>query len=250
MSEETKRVALITGAGSGVGRACAVRFAELGFNIVVNYLSVVDEAKKTQALVEAAGGEALLVQCDVSDNAKVVDMIDQIRERFGRVDVIVNSAGTTYFVPPTDLDNMCEEKWDRIMAVNTKGPFFVIRAAMSLLQQAEGAAVVNISSVSALSGLGSSIAYAASKGALNTMTKSLARAYAPNIRINAVCPGPIDTRWLRQGLTEEEIEERVSTMPIPELIQPDDVADTVVYLALESKKSTGQILVLDGGRTM
>ena len=250
MSEETKRVALITGAGSGVGRACAVRFAELGFNIVVNYLAVVEEAKKTQALVEAAGGEALLAQCDVSHNEKVVDMIDQVKERFGRIDVIVNSAGTTYYVPPTDLDGMCEGKWDRIMAVNTKGPFFVIRAAMSLLQQVEGAAVVNISSASALSGLGSSIAYAASKGALNTMTKTLARAYAPDIRINAVCPGPIDTRWLRQGLTEEEIEERVSTMPIPELIQPDDVADTVVYLALESTKSTGQILVLDGGRTM
>lgn len=240
----------MTGAGSGVGRACAVRFAKLGYNIAVNYLEGTEDAQVTQSLAESAGAEVLLIPCDVSKNTEVIEMVRKVEKRFGRLDVVINSAGTTYFVDHSDLDGMSEEKWDRILAVNTKGPFFVIRAAMRLLKEAKNAAVVNISSASALSGQGSSVAYAASKGALNTMTKTLARAFAPQVRINAVCPGPIDSRWLRRGLTEEQIEKSVSVMPIPELIQPDDVADTVVYLAIESSKSTGQVLVLDGGRTM
>lgn len=250
MSEQSRRVALVTGGGSGVGRACAVRFARLGFDVVINYRATTSDAEETRALVEEAGAQALVVQCDVSRDAEVVEMIRQVEARFGRLDVIVNSAGTTFFIEHTDLAGMTEDKWDRIFAVNTKGPFFVIRAAMPLLEKAEGASVVNISSASAYTGTGSSIAYGASKGALNTMTKSLARAYAPNIRINAVCPGPIDSPWLHRGLTEEAIGRLVSTLPIPELLQPEDVADSVVYLALESTKSTGQTLVLDGGRTM
>lgn len=245
-----KRVALITGSGSGVGRACAVRFAKLGFDLVVNYLGSEDEAQETRRLAEIHGAEVLLANCDVSQNEEVVEMLRKVEDHFGRLDLVVNSAGTTHFIDHTDLDAMDEAKWDSILAVNTKGPFFVIRAAIPLLQQSGNAAVVNISSAAALSGSGSSIAYCASKGALNTMTKSLAKAFAPQIRINAVCPGPIDSTWLRQGMTEKEIDERVSVIPIPELIQPNDVADTVVYLALESSKSTGQILVLDGGRTM
>ena len=200
MSKESIKVALITGGGSGVGRACAVRFASLGFDVVVNYQRNVEGAQKTQTLVEAVGRQAMLAQCDVSQDAEVVEMIRGVEAHFGRIDVLVNSAGTTYFVKHTDLDGMSEEKWDRILAVNTKGSFFVIRAAMPLLKKAEGAAVVNISSASALSGVGSSIAYSASKGALNTMTKALARAYAPKVRINAVCPGPIDSRLAEAGI--------------------------------------------------
>ena len=250
MSKNTRRVALITGASNGVGKACAKRFAKLGFDIVVNYHTALDDAKDTVALVEAAGGQALLAQCDVGQDAKVKQMIQAVEERFGRIDVIVNSAGMTYFVDHLDLDGMTEEKWDRILAVNTKGPFFVIRAAYPLMKASDIASVVNISSASAFTGTGSSIAYAASKGALNTMTKTLAKAFAPGIRVNAVCPGPINSRWLHQGLTEEQIEKAVSQLLIPELIQPEDVAGTVTYLALESTKSTGQTLVLDGGRTM
>lgn len=245
------RVALVTGSATGVGRACAVKFAAQGFDVVVNYPGLDrEEAEETVRLVKEQGQEVLLVQCDVSADREVVDMIAEVEKFFGRLDVVVNAAGVTHFVDHTDLDGMTEEKWDAILAVNTKGPFFVIRAAARLLQQQSTSAVVNVSSVAGISGAGSSLAYCASKGALNTLTKSLARALAPNVRVNAVCPGPIDSRWLREGMTEDAIAERVASFPIPKLSQPEDIADTVCYLADGTTMTTGQLLVVDGGRTI
>ena len=251
MPKESNRVALITGSASGVGRACAIKFAELGFDVVVNYYGDNKAAgEETVSLVEANQSRALLVQCDVSNDEQVRSMMNEAEQTFGRLDVVVNSAGVTHFVEPTDLAGMTEEKWDQILAVNTKGPFFVIRAAESLLRRGADPAVVNISSAAGASGVGSSIAYSASKGALNTLTKSLALAFAPEIRVNAVCPGPIDSQWLRRGMTEEAIQERVSNLPIPKLVSPKDVADTVAYLAVGTSKTTGQLLTVDCGRTM
>ena len=145
---------------------------------------------------------------------------------------------------------MTEEGWDDILAVNLKGAFFVTRAAVPILQRAAAPCIVNISSVAGIGGEGSSVAYAASKGALNTMTKSLARALAPKIRVNAVCPGPIETRWLKKMMSDEEMHRRVSTYPIPRAAQPEDIADAVYYLAKGTTLTTGQCLVVDGGRTM
>ena len=245
------RVALVTGSSTGVGRACAVKFATQGFNVVVNYPGADrEEAEETVRLVKEQGQEALLVKCDVSSNKQVVTMIAEVEQSFGRLDVVVNAAGFTNFVEHADLDGMTEEKWDAILSVNTKGPFFVIRAATRLLKQHPTSAVVNVSSVAGISGAGSSIAYCASKGALNTLTKSLARALAPNILVNAVCPGPIDSRWLREGMTEEAIAERVASFPIPKLSKPEDIADTVYYLANGTTMTTGQLLIVDGGRTI
>ena len=245
------RVALVTGSATGVGRACAVKFAAQGFDVVVNYPGADrEEAEESVRLVKDHGQEALLVKCDVSSDKEVVATIAEVEQSFGRLDVVVNAAGCTNFVEHTDFDRMTEEKWDAILAVNTKGPFFVIRAAAKLLQQRSTSAVVNVSSVAGISGAGSSLAYCASKGALNTLTKSLARALAPNVRVNAVCPGPIDSRWLREGMTEEAIADRVASFPIPKLSKPDDIADTVYYLANETTMTTGQLLVVDGGRTM
>jgi 3-oxoacyl-[acyl-carrier protein] reductase len=119
-----------------------------------------------------------------------------------------------------------------------------------LLRKSDRAAVVNVSSVAGLNGVGSSIAYCASKGALNTLTKSLARALAPAIRVNAVCPGPIDTRWLRQVMDEQQLQRLVADYPLPRAATPDDVADAVVFLAIGTTMTTGQCLVIDGGRTM
>jgi 3-oxoacyl-[acyl-carrier protein] reductase len=245
------KVALITGSATGIGRACAIEFASLGFDVVVNYPDADrEEAEETVQLVESHGSKALLIRCDVSNNNQVVEMIRQVEERFGRLDVVVNCAGVTHFVEPTDLEGMTEEKWDEILAVNTKGPFFVTRAAVPLLKKGSASAVVNISSAAGAAGFGSSIAYCASKGALNTLTKSLAQALAPKIRVNAVCPGPIDSRWLRVGMTEEEIQDRVSNLPIPKIITPEDIANTVAYLAVGTSKTTGQLLTVDCGRSM
>lgn len=251
MSESHQRpVALVTGSATGVGRATAVQLAGLEYDVVVNYSRSEDDARETVRLVEEQGARALLVACDVSDDGAVRGMIDRISREFGRLDVVVNNAGTTYFIEHADLEALTEEKWDRILAVNLKGPFFVARAAAPLLKRSHHAAIVNVSSVAGVSGTGSSIAYCASKGALNTMTKSLARALAPEIRVNAVCPGPIDTRWMRGWKSEEELAALVAAYPIPRAAQPEDIAETVCYLATGTTLTTGQCLVVDGGRTM
>lgn len=243
-------VALITGSSTGVGSACAVRFAEEGFDIVINYSRSEAEALETKALVEAEGASALLIQCDVSDEAAVRAMIGEVESKWGRLDVLVNNAGTTEFVEHSDLDAMTEEIWDRILGVNLKGPFFCIRAAAHLLRESEFGSVVNVSSTAGIDGRGSSIAYCASKGGLNTITKSFARALGPEIRVNTVCPGPIDSRWLKRVMTDEQLKEETSGYPIPRPSLPDDIADTVQYLSLGTTLTTGQLLVVDGGRTM
>ncbi|MGD9856961.1 MAG: SDR family NAD(P)-dependent oxidoreductase [Planctomycetaceae bacterium] len=250
MADASSRVALVTGSATGVGRACAVRFAKLGFDVVVNYTKSEPEARETVSLVEAAGRRALLIRCNVRDDAEVRAMIGAIEQQFGRLDVVVNNAAMTYFVEHADLDGMSEDKWDDILAVNVKGPFFVTRAALPLLKKSGAGAVVNVSSTAGVVGLGSCVAYCASKGALNTMTKSLARALAPEVRVNSVCPGPINSRWLLRNMTPDELQAMTDEFPIPRPAEPDDIADAVVYLATGTSLTTGQLLVVDGGRTM
>src|SRR4029079_10674833 len=202
---DVHKLALVTGSATGIGRACALRFAENGFHVVVNYSRSEADARETLKLVEACRVRGLLVQCDVGSDAAVRDMLQTVEREFGRLDVLVNNAGTTWFIDHKSLEEMTEEKWDRILQVNLKGPFFCIRAAVPLLRKSGGGSIVSVSSVAGLSGDGSSIAYAASKGALNTMTRSLARSLGPEIRVNAVCPGPVDTRWMRAVMTQEEL---------------------------------------------
>ncbi len=250
MPDNTHKVALVTGSATGIGRACARRFAENGFHVVVNFSRSEAEAQETLMLVEACHVRGLLVQCDVGSDAAVRDMLHTIEREFGRLDVLVNNAGTTWFIDHKNLEEMTEEKWDRILQVNLKGPFFCVRAAVPLLRKSGGGAVVNVSSVAGIAGEGSSIAYAASKGALNTMTKSLARALAPEIRVNAVCPGPVDTRWLRSVMSQEELDKRTAHFPMQRAALPADIAEAVYYLATSTSLTTGQCLVVDGGRTM
>jgi 3-oxoacyl-[acyl-carrier protein] reductase len=250
MSENTSKVALVTGSATGIGRACALRFAENKYHVVVNYSRSEAEARETLKLVEDCGVRGLLVQCDVGSDAAVRDMLQSVEREFGRLDVLVNNAATTWFIDHKNLEEMTEEKWDRILQVNLKGPFFCIRAAVPLLKKSGSGAVVSVSSVAGIGGDGSSIAYAASKGALNTMTKSLARALGPEIRVNAVCPGPVDTRWLRAVMSREELEKRTAHFPLQRPALPEDIADAVYYLATGTTLTTGQCLVVDGGRTM
>ena len=248
---EGRPVVLITGAATGVGRQCARRFAASGFDVVINYLGPDQgDAEQTKRLVMEESARGVLMKCDVSCDIDVRGMAAAIDAEFGCLDALVNCAGTTEFVQHEDLEGMTEEAWDRILAVNTKGPFFVVRACIPLLKRQAQAAIVNVASVAGISGAGSCLAYCASKGALNTMTKSLARALAPEIRVNAVCPGPIDSGWLRRGMTEQQMKNRVENFPIPRLAQPDDVVDAIHYLATGTSLTTGQILVVDGGRTM
>ncbi len=245
----TRKAALVTGSATGIGRATAIRFAKAGYDVVVNYSRSEAEAKETLAAVEAEGVKGLLISCNVGVDEEVKAMFRQIETVFGGLDVLVNNAGTTFFVDHKNLDEMSEDKWDKILQVNVKGTFFCIRAAVPLLRKRSGN-IVSVSSVAGLSGDGSSIAYAASKGAVNTMTKSLARALAPEIRVNAVCPGPVDTRWLRAVMTEDQLKARTASFPLQRPATPEDIADAIIYLATGTTLTTGQCLVVDGGRTM
>lgn len=250
MTTSSRPVVLVTGSATGIGRASAIRFAALGYDVVVNYSRSEAEAKETVRLVEAHGVQTLLIQCDIGQDAAVRKMIEQIETRFGKLNILVNNAATTYIVDHKNLEEMSEDKWDEILRVNVKGTFFCIRAAAPLLKKSGGGSVVNVSSVAGIGGDGSSIAYAASKGAVNTLTKSLAKALAPEIRVNAVCPGPVDTRWLRKMMSGEQIKERTSHYPLQRAAQPEDIADAIIYLATGTTLTTGQCLVVDGGRTM
>jgi 3-oxoacyl-[acyl-carrier protein] reductase len=242
-------VVLVTGSATGIGRATAIRFAKLGYAVVVNYSRSEAEAQETVRLVTEQGAQALLIQCDVGQDSAVRNMLSQIADHFGRLDVLVNNAAMTHIVAHHDLEEMSEDKWDDILQTNVKGTFFCIRAATPLLKQSRGN-VVNVSSVAGVTGEGSSIAYAASKGAVNTLTKSLARALAPEIRVNAVCPGPVDTRWLRKMMTEQQIKDRTASYPLQRAAQPEDIADAIMFMATGTTLTTGQCLVVDGGRTM
>jgi len=241
------KVALVTGSATGVGRACAVRFARLGFAVTVNYSKSEAEAKETVRLVEACGVPALLCKATVADDAEVKEMVARTVSAFGRLDVLVNNAGTTHFVAHADLDALTDAVWDEILQVNLKGTFYCARAAMPHLRAAKGS-IVNVTSVAGLTGQGSSIPYCASKAALNCLTQSLARAFGPDVRVNAVAPGPILTRWLEGR--EAQVRKYLELAPLGRAATPDDIADAVVYLACGTTLTTGQVLVVDGGRTM
>ncbi|EMI46349.1 SDR family NAD(P)-dependent oxidoreductase [Rhodopirellula sp. SWK7] len=250
MSLSDRPVALVTGAATGVGRACALQFAQRGFAVIVNYSRSETEANRTASEIETLGTPVSVIQADVSVASEVHSMLDHVRNQYGRLDCLVNNAAATEFVEHSDLDAMTEDAWDRILGVNLKGPFFVTRAAAKLLAEGEGGSVVNISSVAGFTGAGSCIAYCASKGGLNTMTKSLARALGPKIRVNAVCPGPIDSRWIRDGNPDWDLNEMVANYPIPKPSQPDDIADAVLFFSTGTKLTTGQLLAVDGGQML
>jgi len=244
---EVQRVALITGSATGVGRACAVRFAQLGFAVIVNYSKSEDDAVETARLCEEFGVPVQVIAATVADDAQVKGMIDHVVEAFGGIDVLINNAGTTHFIPHDNLDAVTDEIWDEIFQVNLKGAFYCSRAAMPHLKARQGS-IVNVSSVAGQSGQGSSIPYCASKGALNTLTKSLARAFGPDVRVNAVAPGPILTRWLEGR--DAQIQKYLEQAALAKAATPEDIADAVVFLAVGSALTTGQVLVVDGGRTM
>lgn len=222
----------------------------MGMRVVVNYSRSESDATQTADAIRGAGAEVLVVQCDVSDDAAVRKMVGRIDDEWGRLDVLVNNAATTNFIPHQELETLTEDMWDRMLAVNLKGAFFVSRASAGLLRQGGGGSIVNVSSIASKTGSGSSIAYCATKAGLNTMTLSLARALAPKIRVNAVCPGFIDSRWIRQGNPDWNLDDMVKDVPIPRASSPDDIADAIVFLASGTQMTTGQLLDVDGGQLL
>jgi 3-oxoacyl-[acyl-carrier protein] reductase len=248
--------AIVTGSASGLGAATAAILAKGGAKLVVNYSNSKKEAEETADLCRKAGAEVVVVQGDVSRDEDC-RKIAAAAAPWGRLDILVNNAGTTKHVPHDNMDGLSAEDFQRIYAVNTIGPFQMIRAARSLLEAAAKAssrasAVVNVSSVAGIGGGGSSVAYAASKGALNTMTQSLARALAPLIRVNTVCPGYIDTPWFTKGRGEAGAkavrDSIVARVPLKSASSADDIAQLVCFLALpQSGQMTGEFVRMDAG---
>jgi 3-oxoacyl-[acyl-carrier protein] reductase len=248
VADTAKKVALITGGGTGVGRSVTLQLAQRGYDVAINYSRSEDDAESTANEAREHGIRAIAIRCDVASDKQVRGMVGRCREELGRLDVVVNNAGTPHFVTHTELEEMTEDKWDRILAVNLKGPFFVSRAAIPVMRAGGGGAIVNVASVAGVAGSGSSIAYAASKGGLITMTKSLAKAFAPDIRVNAVCPGVIISRWLEGH--DDMVEAALKITPLKRASTTDDIADVVIFLACDAGMMTGQALIVDGGRTM
>lgn len=244
------KAAIVTGSATGVGRETALALARRGCDVLINYSRSRDDAEATVAEVRALGVKALAFQADVADDAACHGMVDAAVRAFGRLDVLVNNAGTTTFVPHGELDRIAPDDWQRIFAVNVMGPFQCARAARKALEANGAGAIVNVSSIAGLRGIGSSIPYCASKAALNNLTLTLARALAPKIRVNAVAPGFITGRWLKQGLGDAYEAIKVfqeKRAVLGRVCEPSDVADAIVSLVTGSDLVTGQVVAVDGG---
>ncbi len=245
------KVAIVTGSATGVGAEVAKQLAARGIHVVVNYTKSEDEARDTAQACLEQGVEVELVCANVADDADCRAMAGKAIARWGRIDYLVNNAGVSKFAAHHDLEALDGDDFLRIYKVNVIGAYQMVRAVAPAMKEGGAGSVVNVSSVAGVMGIGSSIAYAASKGALNTMTLSLARALGPEIRVNAVCPGMIDTRWLRNGLGQEGFAKlydgTAAATPLKAVSTPAEVAEPVLFFLLSASHITGETLLIDAG---
>ncbi len=248
MGKLSGRVAVVTGGGTGIGRATAIALAREGADVAVNYSRSEEQAFETLEEIEELGRKGIVVQADVSQLGAVESMFDRVRRELGLVDILINSAGRTYFVPYDRLEDVTEEVWETIFAVNVKGTFFCCRAAAGQMAQKGSGVIINIASSSGMTGQGSSVPYAASKGALLTLTKALARALAPEVRVIAISPGVVETRWVDGQ--EDFVRRSIETTPLGRNATADDVAEVALALIVSAGFVTGTNIVVDGGRAI
>ncbi len=247
------KAAIVTGASSGVGKATALALAKGGCSVLVNYSKSRQAAEAVAEEARTHGVKALAFCADVADDGPCRAMVDAALGEFGGLDILINNAGTTAFVAHQDLEAMKTEDWDRIMAVNLRGPFQCARAAAAAMKERGSGEIVNTSSIAGIVGVGSSIAYCASKAALNNLTITLARALGPEIRVNAVAPGFIEGSWLEQGMGEAyETMKSFATMRsvLNSVCKPEDIAQAILSLICGSDLVTGQCLLCDAGLTI
>lgn len=243
------KTAIVTGSSTGIGRATVRMLAAAGANVVINYAHSESAAREALAEVQAYGARALLCRADVSRDAEVRAMIQRTRDEFGGLHILVNNAGKTYFIPHQDLNGITEQMWDEILAVNLKGTFFCTRAAAGIMREAGEGCIINVSSLAGIQATGSSIAYAAAKAAIINLTVALARVLGPQIRVNCVAPGFIETGWNERGLGPEYPAMRqraVEKTILGRVGTADDVAQAIIAL-ITLNYVTGQTLLVDGG---
>ena len=246
-----KKVALVTGAASGIGRAAALALARAGYDVAINYSRSEKEAKAVAEEARKSGVGTLLSRCDVSDEAGVRAMLKSVEDKFGRLDVLINNAGTTAPWTPKDLESLSLDDWDRVFAVNVRGLFQVTRAAVPLLKASKGC-IVNTASIVGLRPGPQPLPYAASKAAVVNMTKTLAWNLGPDIRVNAVAPGWMEGDWMQRMLKdkyEDLMGKRAKATPLKRVVTAEDVAETMMSLVQSNRFVTGEVIVIDGGFT-
>jgi 3-oxoacyl-[acyl-carrier protein] reductase len=247
----SRKAALVTGAATGIGRAVALALARAGYDVCINYGSSEAAARETAKQAEQAGAKTLLVKCDVSNESAVRKMIQEIKGAFGRLDVLINNAGTTAAWKPKDLETLSLEEWDKVFAVNVRGLFQVTRACVPLLKESKGC-VVNTASIVGLRPGPQPLPYAASKAAVVNMTKTLAWNLGPEIRVNAVAPGWMEGDWMKRMLKDKYDDlmgKRAKATPLKRVVTAEDVAETMMSLIQGNRFVTGEIVVIDGGFT-
>jgi len=244
-------VAIVTGSSSGIGAAIARLFAEHGCHVVINFSNNEDGARAVASDCEKHGVKALVYRANVAEDIECRAMVDATLEQFGRVDILVNNAGTTKFCNHNNLDGLDKQDFLDLYTVNTIGPYQMTRAAENALRANGSGHIINMASIAGLAGIGSSIAYAASKGALITMTRSLARVMGPEVRVNAVCPGFVQGEWLKKGLGEDKydmlLEKTKAAAPLNDTASPESVADVCLGLIIGGDLTTGETVLVDGG---
>lgn len=252
----SNKVAIVTGSATGLGAACAIELAERGWNVVINYTKSKKEADATYETVKGKGVEAILVQADMGQDADCRRLADETMRKWGRIDGLINNAGTTKFQAQGDLEGVTPEDFDRIFRVNVTGPYMMSRAVYPAMKKQwedkqERGAIVNISSIAGVMGVGSSVPYGCSKGALNQLTLMLARWLAPAVRVNTVCPGFIQTRWLLGGLGEENYnklkQSQEKTAPLRQAGTPEQMAEAALFFLTSASNITGEFLIVDAG---
>ena len=257
MNDLEGRIALVTGSATGLGRSMVVKLAERGATVIVNYSRSAADAEETADMCRNAGAQVEVVKANVADPSGC-KALAEAAERYGQLDILINNAGITRHARDhSDLEALDKADFMDIYEVNVVGPYLMMQAVKPLLLAAQkvtgrASAVLNTSSIAGVKGIGSSVAYAASKGALNTMTLSLARALAPEIRVNAVCPGFIGTRWFRDTMDEESFEQVQRTIeastPLAVASGPDDIADSALFFVTDAARHvTGETLLVDAG---
>ncbi|QBY05881.1 SDR family oxidoreductase [Thalassotalea sp. HSM 43] len=251
--ELKNKVALVTGASSGVGAQTATQLAQNGVRVVINYANNKQGALKTQQHITSLGGQAEIYQADVRDQQQCTDLVEFAVATYQRLDIVINNAGYTQFVPHHELDLLSDDVWQQTLATNLLGPFYISRAAVPHLA-ISGGEIVMTSSIAGLTAHGSSIAYCASKSGLNNLTKTLAKTLGPqNIRVNAICPGLIDDKWAESGWGDNWQAAKDYTLAhsaIKRISQSSDVAASILAILIGSDNMTGQVIRLDSGLTL
>lgn len=241
------KVALVTGGGTGIGQATSMELAKRGATVIVNYSRSQSDADETVQRINSAGGRAIAISADVSRDEEVKALVQTAVQHFGTVDLLINNASITRHIPVDDLEMVTDEVWDKLFDVNVKGMFYCARATVPYMKKNKQGSIVNIGSIAGQSGMGSSLPYAVSKAAVHGLTKSLARALAPDIRVNCIAPGTVATRWWAGR--EDQMNQLAPNLLLQRIATPEDIASMVCSI-LEQESITGQIITVDGGQSL